>query len=76
MAQPPIIVAVDDKTDAWGSKILSTIKQPVEVKAGRKSNVVQAEASLRDLAEFQEQSLKAQVRNNSMAAALQAAGLI
>ena len=79
MANPPIVFAVDDKTDAWGSKIMSTIKQPVEVKARRNSKAVREDklnATLRDLAEFQEQSLSTQVSNNSMAAALRDAGLI
>jgi hypothetical protein len=79
MANPPIVFTVDDKTDAWGSKIMSDLKQPIEVKAQRNSKAVREDklnATLRDLAEFQEQSLNTQVSNNSMASALQAAGLI
>jgi hypothetical protein len=79
MANPPILDFADVKTDAWGYNILSSIKQPVEVKARRNRQAQREQklnASLRDLADFQEQSLAAQVSNNSMAAALHDAGLI
>ena len=79
MANPPIFDFADVTTDAWGRNILSTIKQPVEVKARRNRQAQREqklEASLRDFQEFQEQSLAAQVSNNSVAAALHDAGLI
>lgn len=79
MANPPILFAVVEKTDAWGARIMNDLPNGREIKARRtpKPNSQQKiNATLRDMQEFQEQSLNVQVANNSMAAALQDAGLI
>jgi hypothetical protein len=79
MSNPPIIHAVSETSDAWGRQLLSKIGQPVEVKSRRQGNATREqklEATLQELEEFKQRSLEVQVSNNSMAAALQAAGLI
>lgn len=79
MSNPPIIHAVSETSDAWGRQLLSKIGQPVEVKSRLQSNAAREqklEATLQELEEFKQRSLEVQVSNNSMAAALQAAGLI
>jgi len=79
MSKPPIIHTVSETSDAWGRQLLSKIDQPVEAKSRRQGNAAREQklnATLQDLAEFKQRSLEMQVSNNSMAAALQAAGLI